>query len=523
MPVPPPSDGRLVGYRLIRRIASGDRADVYLAALGRSEASDADGAVGADMADSTRVAAHGIPSLVVLRVYGAEADDEAITRELEAMSTDAAGALPRLHDVATLPDGRCCVVVERLGGGSLARILSSRTITTGEAGTILAPVVVAVDDLARRGFVHTRLAVSDIVFDDGGRPRLVGLGALQRLPDRGAERTALRRVAHERLADLVEDVAAAVMPPGALGSAVDLIRSRLVVRPFTSCEAELERHLFGLATPEPVREVAAAAMPRRVPARVMPPILPSTEEDPDADAAPSKDGVAVGGGLRRWLALVQAPEGVVEQLAAAADVDRVADGRGRIAALVRSRGRAITVGALVGGAALVLMLTLVPPASAEGDGASKTSGASAGERAVEEGPAAEEAPPPESASGVPESASDASGSGEVGGPPTADDPVAAARDLLDRRAACFAALDLRCLETVVQPGSAIEASDRAALAAAREGEAEAPTVFDPATVEVVAEMGGAVLVRARVAPEREPASLLMVRGEAGWRLREVFD
>jgi len=35
--------------------------------------------------------------------------------------------------------------------------------------------------------------------------------------------------------------------------------------------------------------------------------------------------------------------------------------------------------------------------------------------------------------------------------------------------------------------------------------------------------GGAVLVRARVAPEREPASLLMVRGEAGWRLREVFD
>ena len=518
-----PLDGRLVGYRLIRRIASGERADVYLAALGRSEASDADGAVGADMADSTRVAAHGIPSLVVLRVYGAEADDEAITRELEAMSTDAAGALPRLHDVATLSDGRCCVVVERLGGGSLARTLSSRTITTGEAVTILAPVVVAVDDLARRGFVHTRLAVSDIVFDDGGRPRLVGLGALQRLPDRGAERTALRRVAHERLADLVEDVAAAVMPPGALGSAVDLIRSRLVVRPFTSCEAELERHLFGLATPEPVREVAAAAMPRRVPARVMSPILPSTEEDPDADAAPSKDGVAVGGGLRRWLALVQAPEGVVEQLAAAADVDRVADGRGRIAALVRSRGRAITVGALVGGAALVLMLTLVPPASAEGDGASKTSGASAGERAVEEGPAAEEAPPPESASGVPESASDASGSGEVGGPPTADDPVAAARDLLDRRAACFAALDLRCLETVVQPGSAIEASDRAALAAAREGEAEAPTVFDPATVEVVAEMGGAVLVRARVAPEREPASLLMVRGEAGWRLREVFD
>ena len=92
-----PLDGRLVGYRLIRRIASGDRADVYLAALGRSEASDADGAVGADMADSTRVAAHGIPSLVVLRVYGAEADDEAITRELgrEVTPEDLVDPIPR--------------------------------------------------------------------------------------------------------------------------------------------------------------------------------------------------------------------------------------------------------------------------------------------------------------------------------------------------------------------------------------------------------------------------------------------
>jgi hypothetical protein len=36
-------------------------------------------------------------------------------------------------------------------------------------------------------------------------------------------------------------------------------------------------------------------------------------------------------------------------------------------------------------------------------------------------------------------------------------------------------------------------------------------------------MGGAVLVRAETVAEREPASLLMVRGEAGWRLREAFD
>ncbi|MGW4930492.1 hypothetical protein ACWEOH_15205 [Agromyces sp. NPDC004153] len=531
-----PLDGRLVGYRLIRRIASGDRADVYLAAVGRPAppGSDGVGPAGRSTAvasGSTGVAsgAHGVPALVVLRVYDAEADDAAIACELEAMSTDAAGALPRLHDVATLPDGRCCVVVERLGGGSLARTLSSRTITAGEAVTILAPIVVAVGDLASRGYAHTRLAVSDIVFDDGGRPRILGLGALQRMPDRGADRTALRRVAHERLADLVEDVAAAVMPVGALVEAVDLIRSRLAARPFAPCEAELERRLFELATPEPVREIATAVSPRRLPARVAPPTPSPVEADMDAEGAvvaPKPHG-AVPGGWRRWLALVQAPEGVVEQLAAAADVDRVANGRTRLADLIRARGRAVTVGALLGGAALVSMLTLVPPAGAEGGRVAGASGGAAGEpdvgevQPIEEPTADTQAtnPPvsPEADTAAPPSSVD-----DLGGS-TPDDVVAAARDLLGRRAECFAALDLGCLGTVVQPGSAIEASDRAALVAARDGEALPPTDFDPATLEVVAEMGGAVLVRARATPEREPASLLMVRGEAGWRLREVFD
>ena len=81
--------------------------------------------------------------------------------------------------------------------------------------TILAPIVVAIDELARHGFVHTRLASSDVLFDDDGRPRLIGLGAVRHLPDGGAERTALRRLSHERLAELVEDVVASVVPSDA--------------------------------------------------------------------------------------------------------------------------------------------------------------------------------------------------------------------------------------------------------------------------------------------------------------------
>jgi hypothetical protein len=42
-------------------------------------------------------------------------------------------------------------------------------------------------------------------------------------------------------------------------------------------------------------------------------------------------------------------------------------------------------------------------------------------------------------------------------------------------------------------------------------------------VQITAEMGDAVLVEVTPAvADREPASLLVVRGEAGWRLREIF-
>jgi eukaryotic-like serine/threonine-protein kinase len=534
-------DGGLVGYRFLRRIASGERADVYLATAESTDQSAppvapafAPPPAGSAALDATL--APPAPPLVVVRVYPAGASSEAIALEIEAMSTDADGTLPALYDVASLDDGRCCLAVERIGGVALSRMLTERTLSAGEAVTVLAPIAVAVSELAERGLVHLRLASSDVILDDAGRPRLVGLGALRRIPGHGrsAERTALIRSGHAALAELVEDVAAAVRPVGALDTAVDLMRGRLDARPFERCEAELERRLFAAAAPQPIAGVDVRVRAARLPARIGSPVEATTGEAPNDDGTDAADSRPERRrGIRGLFGLAQLPDDLGARVATTLDTVPGAGTRARVVSALRARRRALTVSGVVGGGALVLMLTLVPPATATvapeptqgeasqttdaastsgpdgADGAANTAATGSGGGEADQATPTEEAPGPD--------ALDAAGAAD-------DDPVAATRWLLERRAECFATLDLGCLDEVLQPASAIEAQDRAAMLAARDGAAGPDVGFDLETLRVTSEMGDAVLVAVtRAAPESEPASLLVVRGEAGWRLRETFD
>lgn len=99
-----------------------------------------------------------------------------------------------------------------------------------------------------------------------------------------------------------------------------------------------------------------------------------------------------------------------------------------------------------------------------------------------------------------------------------DDPLAAAVALLERRDACIAELSLLCLEEADQQGSAALADDRAGLEVLRAGEeAELPAVA-PVDAALVERLGDSALVR--LGPQTAPASLLLVRSEAGWRIRD---
>ncbi|MFE6966221.1 hypothetical protein ACFVAJ_13985 [Agromyces sp. NPDC057679] len=518
---PTPADGdRAVvsGYRLLRRLATGDRATIYLAS-----------SVHPPEADSPR-------AVVAVRIYEAGGDDARVAAEISAMTADATGTLPALIDVTALDDGRCVLAVERIAGPTLARLLTERALEPGEAVTLLAPIAVAVAGLAEAGYVHTRLAPNDVLIDGVGRPRLIGLGAIRRLDELSSaiERTELLRAGHAVLAELVAAVAEATRPVGSLDRAVSAIGDAAAARPFVRSEALLERTLFESAAASPLRGVRVTGRPGAIPARVADPrgTAGPAGEPGHFDQGDTTPGRAAQRSPRRGLigtlaALAQVPVDAFEHGASLADVDPVPSLASRLRRALFARRRTVLVAGLAGGAALVLLLTLVPPAGRQAAGdAGSTTGAGVAPAGI--GGAVEEAGGGEATLAGDESAAapDGMAADPVAEPDrgAVEDPVEAAVALLALRQDCFDALDAACLAQVDQPGSAIERADLALLSAAREGADIEPTGYALDALEVTAAMGDAVLVRVPYAdPEREPASLLVMRSEAGWRLRELFD
>jgi hypothetical protein len=100
------------------------------------------------------------------------------------------------------------------------------------------------------------------------------------------------------------------------------------------------------------------------------------------------------------------------------------------------------------------------------------------------------------------------------------DPVHAAHGLLERRRDCLAHRNPECLAAVDQPGSPLLAAD-IELAAAGASLATAPALSRLSLSEA---LGDAAIVA--IAPSDEttkPASVLVIRTEAGWRLRALFE
>ena len=611
----PETDATLAGHRVIRLLGTGERAVVY---LGHS----------------------GAGSAVALKVFRSDTPAAGIELDIAVLTSAAAPGLVRLLDVAQLTDGRTCLVLERLTGGSLARYLVEYPrLSPGEAVTLLAPVAAALDAMHTCGFAHGSLSQATILLDARGRPVLAGFGAVRQLSDTPRQRGPLLRADFTRLGVVMQTLFDALDAPDSrrAGGAALLRRFHASMNPpldrsdpeppaatarAGSVLETLERDLFEWAdalplrgfqsitrpdpnTPAAAHSVLAVGTPAqnvdsmRLRQRLLASgDLPGEREpgpetrgrlasdsstldrnEPDrsaddsaddwaddwADApadAPADDladvvaegrpgarfgkhGGAFGKFTGRAASVIERlrPRRLLDlALARAVDAPPIHAAGNALRQRLRGRERPILVAALLGVSFVVLALTLFPVAGSAG-GAGRTSrfndtseaGVRAGATSTPTAPAPAPASAPDNSpvTGDPAAAGGTSASDApvVEAPNAAaiagDDPVTAVTALLARRATCLAASSLVCLDGVDQSGSAILARDGYAALDRQRGGSDREIADYAGYLPSLAERSGNLavvsLTPAQGQEKSQPASVLVVKGEGGWRLREIFD
>ena len=161
----------LGGYRLIRKIGEGPRAEVFLA-------------------HPHRVAADAIPAAI--KIFRGGVTDTSITLEIEALSRAAGEHTLELLDLTTAPNGAPALILSRCASGSVGKLIGQRPhLRPGEAITILVPIVRALQRMHDAGVAHGGIRPDAVLFDTVGAPTLACFGHAHllspRMPAAGRE------------------------------------------------------------------------------------------------------------------------------------------------------------------------------------------------------------------------------------------------------------------------------------------------------------------------------------------------
>ena len=502
---PEPALTRIAGYRLVRVLGEGASAVVH---LGYADTADA--------AEPRRTAA--------IKVFRAGVTADRIDAEVAALAAVEHPHVLRLVDLATAPDGSACLVLERCATGGLARLVTTRSaLAAGEALTVLAPLVGAVDALHAAGVVHRDIRLSSVLFRESGAPVLAGLGRSARI-GAGLSPAALAATPEvlddrRRLSRLVGTVLERVDHPAARG-----LDAWIAGQPETLDDypALLADALWKLGEAQPVRLRDGVAEPRPVLPRVpVPADHGGGHAEPGTRAASRAASVSAAGA--RLGVVVGAVVGVVRSA-----VDR-------IGGHVRGVRRRVWIAA--GGVAVSLVVALLVVPSGDPAADSRSSPRGAVEESAERSRADAGDVPGERSDAVRERAADGSGDPLRGADPESsadpeppadavlgDDPVAAVDDLLALRARCLREISVLCLDGVAQPGSAAMQHDVAVVRALQAGGEQTPDATIDAVGPVLVErLGDSALLDLGDVPQTQPASALVMRGEAGWRIRDYLD
>ncbi len=475
------------GYRLVRLLGVGSRADVWLGHPGTSGSS---------------------VETVAVKVFRPGADEAEIALEIEALARSSHRHLVRLEDLATGPGGLPSLILHRLSALSLGQLLASGPLPAGEAVTVLAPLSLAVAELHRVGVTHGGIRPGAVLFDGDGAPVLARFGTagiVGDLPsaDEPGLHPAQLAVAPGVAADLTR---LSALCRAVLGDAADRLAEWGSYPGGPDPQAwtrELTDRLFGIAEPVPVQFPRPDSVERspRVPSRIGRGDPVEVAGEPEAAASDTSTRSTL---LRDTVALLHLPESLLERMGrigAALDAGPGAVVRPPLLRALRSVRRPVwaALGLVILG--IVAAIVLLPGGASDADssdaGATPAVGASA--------PTA--APGPDAPTVHPDT--------------LGDDPVAAGAALLAARAECRRLTSVLCLDGVDQQGSAALDADAYRIRVAQEGGVETPepdlTDLTPTLVERLGDSALVSLDRAGT----PLASLLLVKTEHGWRIRDL--
>jgi hypothetical protein len=396
---------------------------------------------------------------VALKVYRDDVATIDIAAEVEALARAAGPHVVEVLDVAST-QGRPVLIMQRLGAHTLSGLFVARaTLTSGEAVTILAPLAEALERCHRAGVAHGAVRAGAVGFTASGAPTLTGFGA------------------------------ATVFEPG-------LPEARRAEVPAVQFDrdafARLAEDVLGrVPGAEPIRAWLSTAssgatwiqdLPGRLFAWSSASAVRFSEEHTEPILAPIEPVV------RRELRTTR-------HAGLEAIVDRVSgqwrDRLGSLVASVRPRFWAL------GGATLLAIVTgVVVVSQPEADAQ------------LPAAPAAAASPTPTHVLEDPQGAG-------------AEDPAVALRALLEVRAGCIHDLSVLCLDAVAQPGSSALARDQQLVRDLQQG-GEVPDEIVADEIVVEERLGGTALLTV-TSSKSEPASILVMRSEAGWRIRDYLE